>query len=254
MATAFIGTSGYQYDHWKKIFYPDGLPKARWFEFYMSRFATVEINATFYHLPKKKTFEQWLENAPEWFVYTLKYSRYGTHVKKLKDSPETLSRFLENADPLRPRLGSVLVQLPPRWNKNADRLAAFFKAAPPDIRWAVEFRNESWLSEDIFSILEQNNAALVVHDHIKPHPERVTADWTYLRFHGGTVGSGGYSPKKLRSVADTIADHLDAGRDVYAYFNNDWDGHALYNARDLIGLLEDKRKNVLLPAEAEETT
>jgi uncharacterized protein YecE (DUF72 family) len=118
MATAFVGTSGYQYDHWNGRFYPEELPKSRWLEFYRGRFPTVEINATFYRLPARKTFERWLRNAPDWFVYTLKYSRYGTHVKKLKDPAASLKKFLENVAPLRPRIGAILVQLPPSWKAN----------------------------------------------------------------------------------------------------------------------------------------
>ncbi|MFW6324719.1 MAG: DUF72 domain-containing protein [Desulfovibrionales bacterium] len=247
MAVAYVGTSGYQYDHWKEIFYPKDLVKTRWFEHFTTRFATVEINATFYHLPKKTTFEKWQENSPDWFVYTLKYSRYGSHVKKLKDTPETISRFLKNAAPLKPQTGSILVQLPPGWNVNADRLRDFFQAAPKDYRWAFEFRNESWLCDEVYEILSRNNSALVIHDHIKPHPEVITADWVYLRFHGGDVGTGGYSPQKLSAVADSVRDHLDEGRDVFVYYNNDWDGHALYNAQDLIRFLRNRNAPVLLP-------
>jgi uncharacterized protein YecE (DUF72 family) len=253
MARAYLGTSGYQYDHWKGLFYPEELPKSRWFEFYRTRFATVEINATFYRLPAKKTFERWLENAPEWFVYTLKYSRYATHVKKLKDPSESLERFLESSAPLRPRVGAILVQLPPRWKADPGRLEEFLRKAPAEYRWAVEFRDESWLTDDVYAILQEHDAALVIHEHIKPHPEVVTASWVYLRFHGGTVGTGGYAPEHLKARAGTIAGHTAAGRDVYAYFNNDWDGHALLNAADLIRYAEQRGVEVLTPpAGAEE--
>lgn len=248
MPCAYVGTSGYQYNHWKGVFYPEELPRNRWFDYFRSRFATVEINATFYHLPKKKTFATWREKGTGGFVYTLKYSRFGTHVKKLKDTPETLSRFLENAEPLFPVLGSILVQLPPGWKKDAQRLKDFFDAAPDRIRWALEFRNPSWLCDEVYAILEENNSALVIHDHIKPHPEVVTADWTYLRFHGGEVGTGGYSPRQLSTAADTIRDHASAGRDVFVYFNNDWDGHAVFNAGDLIRSLQERGVEVLLPS------
>jgi uncharacterized protein YecE (DUF72 family) len=245
MATAFVGTSGYQYDHWKGWFYPEDLPKSHWFEFYCGRFPTVEINATFYRLPARKTIERWLRNAPDWFVYTLKYSRYGTHVKKLKDPAASLEKFLENVAPLRPKIGAILVQLPPSWKANPARLREFLRAAPSEYRWAVEFRDQSWLGEEVYSILSGQDAALVIHDRIKPHPEVVTATWAYLRFHGGTEGTGGYSPQQLRSVARSIAGHTAAGRDVYAYFNNDWDGHALHNAGDLMRYAEELGVHIL---------
>jgi uncharacterized protein YecE (DUF72 family) len=248
MPRAYVGTSGYQYNHWKGVFYPEDLPKTRWFDFFRSRFATVEINATFYHLPQKKTFSKWREKAPDGFVYTLKYSRFGTHVKKLKDTPETLSRFLENSEPLLPILGSILVQLPPGWKKDVERLKSFFDFAPDRIRWAFEFRNASWLCDEVYAVLEKNNSAIVVHDRIKPHPEVVTADWAYLRFHGGDVESGGYSPRQLSATAEKIRAHTAAGRDVYVYFNNDWDGHAVFNAEDLIRFLRKRGVEVLLPA------
>jgi uncharacterized protein YecE (DUF72 family) len=249
MATVFIGTSGYQYDHWKGRFYPADLPKSRWFEFYLTRFATVEINATFYRLPAKMTFEQWLERAPEWFVYTLKYSRYGTHVKKLKDPAESLGRFLENSAALRPRVGAILVQLPPRWNVNPVRLKEFLQATPSEYRWALEFRDESWLTDEVYEILRDHGAALVIHDHIKPHPEVITTSWVYLRFHGGMVGTGGYSPENLQEVAGSIAGHTAAGRDVYVYFNNDWDGHALHNAADLMRYAQERGVRTHRPPE-----
>jgi uncharacterized protein YecE (DUF72 family) len=238
MATAYIGTSGYQYDHWKGRFYPEGLPKSRWLSFYRTRFATVEINATFYRLPARKTFERWFAEAPEWFVYAIKYSRYGTHVKRLKDPADSLRLFFENAAPLRPRTGAILAQLPPTFKADRARLAEFLAATKGSGRWAVEFRDSSWLTEETYGVLREHGTALVIHDHIKPHPEVVTADWVYMRFHGGTVGTGGYSPDRLEQVARQIEGHTSQGRDVFAFFNNDWDGHALIDAAELVRLVE----------------
>lgn len=246
MAQVYVGNSGYQYKHWKTLFYPQGLPTARWFDYFRSRFATVEINTTFYRLPRKEAFSKWREKAPLWFVYTLKYSRFATHVKKLKDTPATLARFLDNAAPLLPRVAAILVQLPPGWKKDAERLKNFFAAAPGRIRWAFEFRNPSWLCDEVYAILRRYNSALVIHDLIKPHPEVVTADWMYLRFHGGE-GTGGYPPEALSAAADRIRSHAAAGREVYVYFNNDRDAQAVFNAEDLIRLLQKRRVDVLRP-------
>lgn len=230
--TPRIGTSGWQYDHWKEVFYPPELKKAEWFEQYATHFDTVEVNNTFYHLPEAETFDAWREQTPRGFRYTLKFSRYGTHLKKLKDPADSIGLFLERAERLGSFLGPILVQLPPNWNADVERLADFLAAAPKRRRWAVEFRDPDWLTEEVFDVLRRNNAALVVHDLIKDHPRETTADWVYLRFHGpGPWGE--YPHQALSASARRIRSHLDAGRDVYAYFNNDAHGYAVRNALDL---------------------
>jgi uncharacterized protein YecE (DUF72 family) len=227
-----IGTSGYQYRHWSGDFYPRGLPQRRWFEHYAQRFDTVEINNTFYRLPKPETFDRWRENAPPGFRFALKYSRYGTHLKHLADPEQALERFLEGAQRLRRRLGPILVQLPPRWKADPGRLDAFLRVAPRRHRWAVELRDESWLREETYDVLRRHGAALVIHDLLDRHPVELTSDWTYLRFHGRDYG-GSYSPQALSGQARRIRGWLRGGRDVYAYFNNDEGGHAPRNAADL---------------------
>ena len=227
-----IGTSGYQYDHWKGVFYPERLAKKRWLEYYAARFDTVEVNNTFYNLPGAEVFDAWREAAPEGFCYSLKYSRYGSHMKRLKDPDEPLERFLERAERLGDALGPILVQLPPNWNVDVERLAVFLEAAPRRHRWTVEVRDPSWLCEEVYGVLEAHDAALTVHDMIPDHPRRVTADWTYLRFHGDHY-SGSYSHQYLTAVARRIRRHLADGVDVYAYFNNDEAGNAVRNALDL---------------------
>jgi uncharacterized protein YecE (DUF72 family) len=227
-----IGTSGYQYDHWKRIFYPDDLPKKQWFDFYSNHFDTVEINNTFYHLPQAKTFDDWREAARAGFRYVLKFSRYGTHMKKLKDATDTIGLFLERAERLKTYLGPILVQLPPHWTPDFERLEQFLDAAPHRHRWAVEFRQPDWLCKRTYDILRSHNAALCIHDMIPDHPRVITADWVYLRFHG-TDYAGDYSHQALNGTAGRIRKHLRAGRDVWAFFNNDIGGHAVHNARDL---------------------
>ncbi len=227
-----IGTSGYQYDHWRGVFYPEDIRKTEWFTYYAQRFDTVEINNTFYNLPDAGTFDNWREQTPDGFRYALKFSRYGTHMKKLKDPGGTINLFIERASRLGDFLGPILVQLPPHWRVNVNRLRAFLDAAPTDYRWAVEFRDPSWLCDETYECLREHNAALCVHDMIDNHPEVITADWVYRRFHGDNYG-GSYSHQFLSSVAKRIAGYIDDGLDVFAYFNNDAEGYAVSNAVDL---------------------
>ncbi len=231
-ATFRVGTSGWQYDHWEEVFYPPELKKSEWFAYYAEHFDTVEVNNTFYHLPDPETFDAWREQAPPGFRYTLKFSRYGSHLKKLKDPQASIGAFLECAERLRAHLGMILVQLPPNWRADVERLDAFLSAAPKRIRWAVEFREASWLCEEVFDVLRSHSAALCVHDMLPDHPREVTTDRVYLRFHGPGPW-GGYTDQALSAAARRIEKHLDAGRDVYAYFNNDAHGYAVRNATDL---------------------
>ena len=227
-----VGTSGYQYDHWRGVFYPSGLPRKDWFEHYARQFDTVEINNTFYHLPEASTFDAWRAQAPDGFLYVLKFSRYGSHLKKLKNPNDSIGPFLERAERLGSLLGPILVQLPPGWSVNARRIAGFLDCAPASHRWAMEFRDRSWLCDEVFQILRDHNAALCVHDKIEDHPRPQVADWIYLRYHGNRYG-GNYSPQKLTAEARRIKEHLAQGHDVFAYFNNDLQGHAVKNALDL---------------------
>jgi uncharacterized protein YecE (DUF72 family) len=229
-----VGTSGYQYNHWTGVLYPEGLPKREWFEHYAQHFDSVEINNTFYHLPKAATFDAWRERAPNGFCYALKFSRYGTHLKHLKAPRQSIGLFLERVERLGPHLGPILVQLPPRWRADCERLAAFLEAAPPTRRWAVEFRHPSWLCEPVFSVLRDHNAALCIHDMLPEHPRVLTADWVYLRYHGaGEPYGGDYAHQALSASAQRIKRYLADGLDVYAYFNNDAEGYAVADAMDL---------------------
>jgi uncharacterized protein YecE (DUF72 family) len=227
-----IGTSGYHYDHWRGVFYPEELPKTEWFSHYATQFDTVEINNTFYRLPEAKTFETWQRQAPKGFCYALKFSRYGSHIVRLKKPRGTIGRFLKRAERLGEFLGPVLVQLPPNWKADPDRLAAFLRAAPKNRRWTVEFRDPRWFCEEVFAILNEHDCALCIHDMIEDHPRLVTAGWVYLRFHGERYG-GSYPAEKLRTEARWIKLQLADGKDVFAYFNNDAEGYAVENAVEL---------------------
>ena len=228
-----IGTSGYHYDHWRGCFYPPRMPKSRWLSCYRERFDTVEINNTFYHLPPARTFDSWRAAVGDDFRFALKFSRYATHLKKLKDPAASIAAFLDRAERLGEKLGPILVQLPPNWKPDPTRLAAFLQAAAPSgHRWAVEMRNRDWLREDIFAILRDAGAALCIHDLIDRHPLAVTAGWLYLRFHG-TCPGGKYTRGALADWAGRIRQWLSDGLDVWAYFNNDAGGHAPADAAEL---------------------
>jgi uncharacterized protein YecE (DUF72 family) len=227
-----VGTSGFHYNHWRGIFYPRDLAQSAWFGHYAQRFDTVEINNTFYHLPSAEAFNAWKRQAPPGFLYVLKFNRYGSHWMRLKKPRETIGNFLDVAKRLGTLLGPILVQLPPQWRVDAQRLDDFLAAAPRARRWTVEFRNPTWLCAEVYRILERHNAALCIHDMIRDHPRILTADWTYLRYHGERYG-GTYSRQKLTAEARWIGRQLAAGRDVFAYFNNDAQGFAVQNAADL---------------------
>jgi uncharacterized protein YecE (DUF72 family) len=236
MAELRVGCSGYHYAHWRGVFYPEKLPTRLWFDHYARHFDTVELNATFYRLPEEQTVRGWRDRAPAGFVYAVKLSRYGTHVRRLRDPEAWVGRFLERARLLGPTLGPILVQLPPHWSCDPDRLAEFLEAAPPENRWTVELRDPSWLCEPVLDLLRAHNAALCIHDLLENHPWEATADWVYIRFHGPRAGepyTGSYSPQALAAAARRIGEYLAAGRDVYAYFNNDAEGAAVQNAMDL---------------------
>lgn len=234
-----VGTSGYDYPHWEGVLYPPSLPEDRRFGRYPERFDAVEINSTFYGLPDPATADAWRERAPEGFLYALKFSRYGTHMKHLKAPADTIPNFLVVAGRLEEKLGPVLVQLPPNWRADPGRLAAFLAEAPDHVRWAVEVRDPDWLREEVYDVLRAEGAALVVHDMIEGHARELTAGWTYLRYHG-TAYRGSYSHQKLTADAGWIADRLAEGRDVYAFFNNDAEGHAVRNAADLRRYVENR--------------
>lgn len=227
-----VGTSGYHYDDWVGVLYPESLPRERWLERYAAEFDTVEINRTFYGLPDPDTVDTWAERVPADFLFALKFSRYGSHLKHLKDPADTIGNFLLVARRLGSRLGPILVQLPPRWEADPGRLRAFLDEAPGDLRWTVEVRDPRWLRGDVFAALREHGAALCIHDRIEEHPRELTARWTYLRYHGVDY-AGSYAHQKLTADAGWIADRLAEGIDVYAYFNNDIGGCAVADASDL---------------------
>jgi uncharacterized protein YecE (DUF72 family) len=240
---ARVGCSGWVYRDWRGIVYPADLPQRRWFEHYATLFDTVEINNTFYRLPSVTMVEGWAAQAPNGFVYALKLGAFGTHRMKLRDAASWLPNHLDRAERLGAALGPTLVQLPPRWKRNAERLDEFLSVAPPRLRWAVELREPSWLHDEVYEVLRRHGAALCLHDLLPDHPWILTTDWTYARFHGPNAlrqkYTGRYGPQRLAPVASRLCEWLAEGCDVHAYFNNDYQGHAVTDAQWLRRSLSD---------------
>ena len=230
-----IGTSGWYYDHWRERFYPADLPKSKWFEYYAQYFDTVEINNTFYHLPKEQTLQRWHEIATKDFLYAVKANRYITHIKKLKDAAEPLERFFERVDLLKSRLGPILYQLPPSLHKNLDLLEAFIRLLPKRKTAIFEFRHESWYTDDTYDLLGKLGAGFCIHDMPgKESPRIVTGGIIYIRFHGTTGRySGSYPKSQLQDWSKWLKDQARNVRAIYAYFNNDAQAHAIKNAVQL---------------------
>jgi uncharacterized protein YecE (DUF72 family) len=231
--TVLVGTSGWQYRDWRYRYYPRGLPQTRWFEKVMHDFRTVELNVTFYRLPKLEVFAGWHERSPADAVITVKASRYLTHIKRLRDPQPSVAMLLDRVAPLRDKLGPVLVQLPPDLTVDVDALDETLRAFPRSVRVAVEPRHESWWTDDVRRCLEAHNAALCWADRRGAiTPLWRTADWGYLRFHEGRDDPWPfYTDDELSAWARTIADTFPAGsEDVYVYFNNDPGCAAVDNA------------------------
>ena len=232
-----VGCSGWVYKDWRGLFYPDGLPQRRWFEHYATVFDTVEINNTFYRLPPPSTVEAWAAQAPHGFTYAVKVGQFGSHRMKLRDAASWLPNHIDRAERLGDHLGPNLLHLPPRWKRNVERLDELLTVAPRTMRWAVELRDPSWLHEETYDVLRRHGAALCIHDLLADHPWELTTDWTYLRFHGPNALEqkylGRYGSERLAAPAAKIRGWLAEGNDVYAYFNNDFHGHAIQDALDL---------------------
>jgi len=239
-----VGCSGWQYKSWRGVLYPKACPQRRWLSRYAEVFDTVEVNATFYRLARPASVQGWIEATPPGFLFAVKGSRFLTHMKKLTDLGQGLERFYESIGPLvgSPKLGPVLWQLPEWFRRDDDRLAAALEAvAPrPPGRHAFEFRHPSWFVPEVYGLLHAYNAALVVGDHPKrPWQPRdvLTADFAFVRFHYAQRGRrGNYSATELDEWAARLR-KLREQADVFAYFNNDWEGFAVRNARRLRRLL-----------------
>jgi uncharacterized protein YecE (DUF72 family) len=236
-----IGCSGWNYADWRGRLYPEGLGAGRWLERYAEVFDTVEVNSTFYRLARPDAVRRWLEQTPDDFVFAVKASRYLTHVRRLRQMPDGVERFYEAIEPLArsPKMGPVLWQLPANFRRDDERLAQALEALPEG-KHCFEFRHESWFTREVYALLRSHGVALVIGDD----PERpfqtheITTDWTYVRFHRGRRGRrGNYSRSELDEWVERIR-LWKRRRAVFAYFNNDWKGFAVANARYVLRRLD----------------
>ena len=240
--TSHIGTSGWTYAHWAKgRFYPKGMKQRDWLPHFAEHFSTVEVNASFYRLPKVEMVTRWRTVTGAGFRFAVKLWRRITHLKRLADCDQDLRSFLSVVGELGPKRGPLLVQLPPSMHRDVERLGAFLadlKAAMGRRRWkvTVEFRNPDWLCEPVYRVLNRCGAALCLADMQRcPITEPNDVDFVYVRRHGpGGRYRGRYSAKHIANDAARVQEWLSAGRDVFVYFNNDVEGHAVDNARQLI--------------------
>jgi uncharacterized protein YecE (DUF72 family) len=247
MTIARIGTSGWAYKHWKDIFYPIELSADAELAFYSANFDTAEINYSFYKLPSVQSYENWRDETPDDFLFSVKASRYLTHMKKLIDPEEPWSRIQDTAGQLNEKLGPILFQFPERWKKNVARLQQFLEVASPSpskagshrYKLTFEFRDDSWFCSEVYKLLEKHNAALCIADSLKySRKDIVTADFVYFRYHGREpIYAADYSASEIRAEAKIISKLLDQKLNVFAYFNNDGRGHAIKNAKHLRKLL-----------------
>lgn len=232
MSELRVGTSGWHYPHWRERFYPGALAPGEWLRHYAGAFDTVELNNSFYRLPSEDAFRSWRGQTPPGFIFAVKASRYITHMKRLLDAGPALEELMMRASLLGEKLGPVLFQLPPRMRYGPERLEAFLSLLPSGHRFAFEFRDPSWLNPDTCALLREHGCALCVADSPRlPALKEITADFVFMRFHGGrTRDDSLYTEEELDGWARTSGGWLKKGIDVYAYFNNDAYGYAPLNA------------------------
>jgi len=242
MDGVWIGTSGWTYGHWAGVFYPDGLARARWRDYYAERFDTVELNASFYRWPGVRPFAGWSRSLPDGFRMSVKASRWLSHGRRLRD-PEGAwaGRLAEAMAALGDRAGVVLVQLPGDFERDDGRLTGFLDQVPPGLRVALELRHPSWDHDEVAAILERHRAAYVVTHGTGLHTVlRATAPFVYCRWHGPTdapLYAGRYSDAEIDRWAELVDGWRAEGREVWGYFDNDGSGHAIENARELLDRL-----------------
>jgi len=243
VAEILVGTSGFVYDHWRGGFYPGKLAKAKWLEFYVTHFTTVELNNSFYRLPSEANFATWRDSTPANFIFALKVSRFITHIKRLKNTEEAVETFVTRAKILGNKLGPLLYQLPPNMHRNDEVLASFLSSLPRGMKHVFEFRHQSWLEEKVFEILYKYKVGLCIFDMPSfSCPLVATADFAYIRFHGSTgLYFSCYSDEELADWAKKLANLATDLKEIYIYFNNDAEAFAVRNAVTLRGYLQTRR-------------
>jgi uncharacterized protein YecE (DUF72 family) len=230
-----IGTSGWNYNHWRPVFYPQKLPAGEWLSYYGDLFDSVEINNTFYQLPSADTIKKWRDTVKKDFIFSVKASRYITHMKKLREPKDALREFFKNVEILGGRLGPILFQLPPRWYINIERLTAFLQLLSKDFRYTFEFRDSTWWDHRVYECLQKYNSAFCIFElEGTISPKEVTADFIYIRLHGPEGAyQGSYNTKTLSGWAGAFASWTKKKNEVFCYFDNDQNGYAALNARQL---------------------
>jgi uncharacterized protein YecE (DUF72 family) len=241
----YIGTSGWHYQHWIGPFYPKNLEKKERLNYYSQYFSTVEINHSFYKLPDQGTFQNWVEQVPGNFTFSVKASRYITHMKKLKDTSEALSRFMNGIKPLKRNQGPILFQLPPHWKCNIERLESFLEILPFEGQYVFEFRDSSWWNNETYKLLKQNKAAFCIFDLAGVlSPIISTTNFVYIRLHGpNDAYKGSYSEEALNKWAERIQKWITKDKMVFCYFDNDQNAFASKNALQLEQILQSYPKN-----------
>ncbi len=238
----YVGTSGWVYGGWRRLFYPERLAQRKWLQYYAERFNTVELNATTYRLPKPEQVRLWCESVPSSFRYTVKLSRLITH---RRDLPPKLDRFIENymdraACFERDKLAQILVQFPPYLERDDERFERFLDKLPSHYRYVVEFRNATWFVREIEAVLRRRNLGFAIHDYPGLRvPKWVTSkEVAYVRFHGYTgLYVGSYPRGSLQWWARKLRELQEQAEDVYVYFNNDVDAAAPHDAMELERIL-----------------
>jgi uncharacterized protein YecE (DUF72 family) len=237
----FIGTSGWTYTDWKGLFYPSGLPRSRWLEYYASQFSTVEINATFYGTFKDKTYRSWRDRVPPSFIYVLKAPRFITHRKFLLDVAPQIKTFWDSAVILGDKLGLILLQVAPDTPYDLERLERALLAFTDPHKIAVEFRHEKWLTQETYDLLARLGAVFCSADA----PGSQIVDWLtspvgYIRLHGRRRWySDDYAEHELQEIAGLARQFVAKGAErVYIFFNNDYHANAPRNARRLAEILD----------------
>jgi len=235
----YVGTSGWHYQHWRGVFYPPDLPPSKFLSFYRQVFRAVEVNYAFYRLPSAAAVQAWRQEVPPGFVFAVKASRIITHLKKLQGVAEVLATFLDRIHGLGDRLGPILFQLPPRFHFHPARLEAFLASLPPAHRYAMEWRDPTWLVPAALEILARHGVAFCIYELAgRRSPLELTTDFVYIRLHGPAGAyQGSYSDLALQTWARHLADWAATGRDVYCFFDNDEAGYAARNALTLQTLL-----------------
>jgi len=235
----FIGTSGWSYKHWSGIFYPENVKPGQYLEHYLTKFDCVELNSSFYHLPRETTITGWIQRTPDNFKFCTKLSRFITHQKRLLQIEEPLHKYFALFDRMKIRLGPVLIQLPPGLSYDRSQISDFLnllKEQYSDYRFALEVRDQSWITDDFFNLLSEYRIAFVIADsgNRYPYHEIVTTDFVYMRFHGREIlYASDYSEPDLIQFARKITNWLNQDKKVWAFFNNDYHGYATKNAQQL---------------------